>query len=159
MDLIQSVRGCIRGVKASASLKPRLANVPPRRCARYPRCKSLGLIEAPNHHLLRVQKWVGIRGVKASASLKPFRCRSFCLWRGSIRGVKASASLKRRSGDTVEPVCRGYPRCKSLGLIEASTSSRRSVGCRLYPRCKSLGLIEALRADTSRGEQWAVSEV
>ena len=61
--------GSIRGVKASASLKlPPLAKdlllVPG-----YPRCKSLGLIEARLHDGTAENNF-GIRGVKASASLK-----------------------------------------------------------------------------------------
>ena len=36
-----------------------------------------------------------------------------------------------------------YPRCKSLGLIEADPPGSPRAGNRPYPRCKSLGLIEA----------------
>ena len=36
-----------------------------------------------------------------------------------IRGVKASASLKLGSNAYSAGVSPGYPRCKSLGLIEA----------------------------------------
>ena len=36
-----------------------------------------------------------------------------------------------------------YPRCKSLGLIEALTGEQMAGRVLFYPRCKSLGLIEA----------------
>ena len=50
-----------------------------------------------------------------------------------------------------------YPRCKSLGLIEAPigipvANGRYSV----YPRCKSLGLIEAY---SYSGTYWPKSDV
>ena len=37
----------------------------------------------------------------------------------------------------------GYPRCKSLGLIEAMSALIFEISSIAYPRCKSLGLIEA----------------
>ena len=61
----------------------------------YPRCKSLGLIEAKT---LGPSMWVSGQ---------------------SIRGVKASASLKLNHASRSGRVCALYPRCKSLGLIEA----------------------------------------
>ena len=85
----------IRGVKASASLKPRETTGECVCESVYPRCKSLGLIEARRRCPSERYIVVGIRGVKASASLKQrggevlhvlVVCR--------IRGVKASASLK-----------------------------------------------------------------
>ena len=133
----------IRGVKASASLK---------------------LFWPVSSRRFRQR----IRGVKASASLKP-PCACFLLRNQNhrIRGVKASASLKRPGFGV------GYkhpfldPRCKSLGLIEATSSEmwiwsflrirgvKASASLKrvhlygptkfvhLDPRCKSLGLIEA----------------
>ena len=59
----------------------------------YPRCKSLGLIEARRRDR-GIAREYRIRGVKASASLK----RKVFIDKGPpvpcIRGVKASASLK-----------------------------------------------------------------
>ena len=70
----------------------------------YPRCKSLGLIEARFEE--RGSRWRRrrIRGVKASASLKH---------------VEPSSVVGKRG--------REYPRCKSLGLIEAVGSQDDTV--------------------------------
>ena len=85
-----------------------------------PRCKSLGLIEAsqciPEPATFRRR----IRGVKASASLKPLFAQRETRRLGRIRGVKASASLKRAVEYAIPPRDLRDPRCKSLGLIEAS---------------------------------------
>ena len=64
----------------------------------YPRCKSLGLIEA---------------GANSISTIS---------YENSIRGVKASASLKRPAPGFRARGYVHYPRCKSLGLIEASWS-------------------------------------
>ena len=60
----------IRGVKASASLKPWPGGPAAGDAATDPRCKSLGLIEAPKPWRDISMKISSIRGVKASASLK-----------------------------------------------------------------------------------------
>ena len=93
---------------------------------RYPRCKSLGLIEARCKKVERIATFFRIRGVKASASLKLRRLESLIARKMRIRGVKASASLKQ-AGIFKRAVVRGaYPRCKSLGLIEASSGVCRN---------------------------------
>ena len=119
-------RQLIRGVKASASLKQKPS--PGRRRAQgsYPRCKSLGLIEAQAQAGEAARSWRIIRGVKASASLKPRRTIVAVFGdRDFIRGVKASASLKRRPLGIACVCGAGYPRCKSLGLIEAKRRSSK----------------------------------
>ena len=60
----------IRGVKASASLKQIGLEFLRQGISEYPRCKSLGLIEAILAERANEARWCGIRGVKASASLK-----------------------------------------------------------------------------------------
>ena len=86
----------IRGVKASASLKLCIRDV-------------------------ASQTGYDIRGVKASASLKLICKRDGEFLIINIRGVKASASLKRRAARRRRVSVRRYPRCKSLGLIEATS--------------------------------------
>ena len=91
----------------------------------YPRCKSLGLIEAYMIDTRRDNVLLGIRGVKASASLKPQDDDHAAVATVEcIRGVKASASLKLCNLRWVSVLFRAYPRCKSLGLIEASRRRR-----------------------------------
>ena len=89
----------------------------------YPRCKSLGLIEAcPLSTKAFVAIW-HIRGVKASASLKPRILERGFILPHYIRGVKASASLKPGEKHLQHEMGEAaYPRCKSLGLIEAAGS-------------------------------------
>ena len=53
-----------------------------------------------------------------------------------------------------------YPRCKSLGLIEAlHMSSQYDCEVAIYPRCKSLGLIEASLIYPRNKPQRLISEV
>ena len=85
----------IRGIYASASLKPRIAGKPPPGIEPYPRHLRLGLIEA--REAFRRKKYISlyIRGIYASASLKRAVDEvRFLREGGDIRGIYASASLK-----------------------------------------------------------------
>ena len=142
----------IRGVIASASLKPGYLRFLSAVKHMHPRRYRLGLIEAWPRKSNERRGNRGIRGVIASASLKqtdvpvssanadaahprryrlgliearPTGCAS-ARASGGIRGVIASASLKRRAFFRDGRTAAQHPRRYRLGLIEASISTPKN---------------------------------
>src|SRR5579883_1537660 len=115
-----ATRRCIRGARASASLKQ------------------------PDQHRAP-RKRLSIRGARASASLKPPHNRYASGFGRRIRGARASASLKLNWLDGQAPCHATHPRRARLGLIEAIKPMPQKVDNATHPRRARLGLIEARR--------------
>ena len=101
-----------------------------------------------------------IRGVKASASLKLDALGQQAVDLGFYPRCKSLGLIEaRKSGETPLSSIAGYPRCKSLGLIEAGPPRPFRLPLMAYPRCKSLGLIEATTESIMKVEFEKLSEV
>ena len=150
--------GGIRGVIASASLKPRQSGKEQDNKNQYPRRYCLGLIEASQVPSVSIPRSSCIRGVIASASLKPVPGKGVLRKVPRIRGVIASASLKPttayRSRARRRRI-RGVIASASLKLLPARAASAPAPW---YPRRYCLGLIEAGRELRYHGVTVTVSE-